>query len=79
MKSTLLILLFLFTSFYTYSQKIRRHQGKIKSVSFENITDKSKIPLDSKSFFELYFGLNENIELRTKKGMYNSINSRSLI
>ncbi len=71
MKTTITILLFTLTYFYTYSQQVRKHQGKVKSVNFENVSDKSKIPTDSDSFFETFFGLNNNIELRTKEGAYN--------
>jgi len=71
MKTTIAILLISFTWVNSYSQKIRQHQGQIKSVNFENVSDISRIPSDSKSFFETYFERNDNVELSTIKGAYN--------
>lgn len=71
MKTTIAILLISFTCVNSYSQKIRQHQGQIKSVSFENVSDKSRIPSDSKNFFETYIEKNQNVELRTREGAYN--------
>jgi len=72
MKKTIITLLIFISGINTYAQKHKYNKkGKVKSVSFYNIKDKSKIPPNSRAFFQMYLGTNNHYEFKDKSGAYN--------
>lgn len=72
MKHQIIFLILFITGINSFSQEIKYNKkGKVKSVNFHQLDDKSKIPGNSQDFIKTYLHVNKNYKFKEKPGSYN--------